>query len=71
MCCIVKNGRKKTVFNEFLRVFTGSFAPELVQNQGIGDQGSGGGEVEGPREQGNEGPERLVGELVLSLVPKR
>ena len=30
-----------------------------------------GGEVEGPREQGNEGPERLVGELVLSLVPKR
>ena len=54
MCCIVKNGRKKTVFNEFLRVFTGSFAPELVQNQGIGDQGSGGRGrgTEGTRERG-------------------
>jgi len=67
---MVKNGRKKTVFNAFLRAFGGCFAPKLVHNQGIGDQGSGG-EVEGPREQGNEGPERLVGELVLSLVPKR
>jgi hypothetical protein len=40
MCSMYKNGRKKTVFNEFLHAFADGFAPKLVQQSEISGQRS-------------------------------
>jgi hypothetical protein len=65
MCSMYKNGRKKTVFNEFSHAFADGFAPKLVQRSEIRDQRS------GVRDQWSVNREQLSGFGRVASNPRR